>query len=176
MIFTLFEGDFHSIRVVFTLSTLLKSNHFTLFTLRENICWVEMITYPLRHDLKDSEYSNLKEKPGNIHYNWIEQWYYPLIIFFLLNNGYLLGMPRQQEVKWPALAFLLQFLSHFTVTITQNHAIKNVIIQNLRTINMTNVSEVTIWHCMADSTLCIPTMPTPIQAHLWTPIPGGGGG
>ena len=35
MIFTLFEGDFHSIRVVFTLSTLLKSNHFTLFTLRE---------------------------------------------------------------------------------------------------------------------------------------------
>ena len=33
--FTLFEGDFHSIRVVFTLSTLLKSNHFTLFTLRE---------------------------------------------------------------------------------------------------------------------------------------------
>ena len=29
-------------------------------------------TYPLRHDLKDSEYSNLKEKPGNIHYNWIE--------------------------------------------------------------------------------------------------------
>ena len=56
-------------------------------------------TYPLRHDLKDSEYSNLKEKPGNIHYNWIEQWYYPLIIFFSLNNGRLLGMPRQEEVK-----------------------------------------------------------------------------
>ena len=35
MIFTLFEGDFHLIRVVFTLSTLLKSNHVTLFTLRE---------------------------------------------------------------------------------------------------------------------------------------------
>ena len=34
-IFTLFEGDFHLIRVVFMLSTLLKSNHFTLFTLRE---------------------------------------------------------------------------------------------------------------------------------------------
>ena len=35
MIFTLFEGDFHSISVVFMLPTLLKSNHFTLFTLRE---------------------------------------------------------------------------------------------------------------------------------------------
>ena len=37
MILTLFEGDFHSIRVVFMLSTLLKSNHFTLFKLREYI-------------------------------------------------------------------------------------------------------------------------------------------
>ena len=54
--------------------------------------------------------------------------------------------------QWPALAFLLQFPSHFTVTITQHHAIKYVIIHNLRTINMTNVSEVTVWHCMADST------------------------
>ena len=35
MIFTHFESDFHSIRVVLTLFTLLKSNHFTLFTLRE---------------------------------------------------------------------------------------------------------------------------------------------
>ena len=35
MIFTCFESDFHSVRVVFTLFTLLKSNHFTLFTLRE---------------------------------------------------------------------------------------------------------------------------------------------
>ena len=30
-----FESDFHSVRVVLTLFTLLKSNHFTLFTLRE---------------------------------------------------------------------------------------------------------------------------------------------
>ena len=35
MIFTRFESDFHSVRVVITLFTLLKSNHFTLFTLRE---------------------------------------------------------------------------------------------------------------------------------------------
>ena len=35
MIFTRFESDFHSVRVVLTLFTLLKSNHFTLFTLRE---------------------------------------------------------------------------------------------------------------------------------------------
>ena len=35
MIFTHFESDFHSVRVVLTLFTLLKSNHFTLFTLRE---------------------------------------------------------------------------------------------------------------------------------------------
>ena len=35
MIFTRFESDFHSVRVFLTLFTLLKSNHFTLFTLRE---------------------------------------------------------------------------------------------------------------------------------------------
>ena len=35
MIFTHFESDFHSVRVVLALFTLLKSNHFTLFTLRE---------------------------------------------------------------------------------------------------------------------------------------------
>ena len=35
MIFTPFESDFHSVRVFLTLFTLLKSNHFTLFTLRE---------------------------------------------------------------------------------------------------------------------------------------------
>ena len=35
MIFTRFESDFHSGRVFFTLFTLLKSNHFTLFTLNE---------------------------------------------------------------------------------------------------------------------------------------------
>ena len=35
MIFTCFESDFHSVRVFLTLFTLLKSNHFTLFTLRE---------------------------------------------------------------------------------------------------------------------------------------------
>ena len=37
MIFTRFESDFHSVRVFLTLFTLLKSNHFTLFTLREYI-------------------------------------------------------------------------------------------------------------------------------------------
>ena len=37
MIFTHYESDFHSVRVFLTLTlfTLLKSNHFTLFTLRE---------------------------------------------------------------------------------------------------------------------------------------------
>ena len=35
MIFTRFESDFHSVRVFLTLFTLLKSNHFILFTLRE---------------------------------------------------------------------------------------------------------------------------------------------
>ena len=35
MIFTRFESDFHSVRVFLTFFTLLKSNHFTLFTLRE---------------------------------------------------------------------------------------------------------------------------------------------
>ena len=34
MIFTRFESDFHSVRVVLTLFILLKSNHFTRFTLR----------------------------------------------------------------------------------------------------------------------------------------------
>ena len=35
MIFTRFERDFHSVRVFLTLFTLWKSNHFTLFTLRQ---------------------------------------------------------------------------------------------------------------------------------------------
>ena len=35
MIFTRFESDFHSVRVFLTLFTLLESNHFTLFTLKE---------------------------------------------------------------------------------------------------------------------------------------------
>ena len=39
MIFTRFESDFLSVRVFLTLFTLLKSNHFTLFTSVQSILW-----------------------------------------------------------------------------------------------------------------------------------------
>ena len=102
----LFRGNFQ-----FASRTLRKSRLDNLGNL--NACWVpppththkkkqqqqhllcRKDTYPLRHDLKDSEYSNLNEKPGNIQLNRTVI----LSIFFPLNNGCLLGMPRQQEVK-----------------------------------------------------------------------------
>ena len=49
MIFTCFESEFHSVRVFLTLFTLLKSNHFTLFTLREYGVWaVEVLPFVLK--------------------------------------------------------------------------------------------------------------------------------
>ena len=47
MIFTRFESDFHSVRVVLTHFTLLKSNHFTLFTLREYSKFINFTKTPL---------------------------------------------------------------------------------------------------------------------------------
>ena len=37
MIFTRFKSDFHSVRVFLSIFTVLKSNHFTFFTLREYV-------------------------------------------------------------------------------------------------------------------------------------------
>ena len=52
MIFTRFESDFHSVRVVLTLFTLLKSNHFTLFTLRESSLLHKKLWYDTSNQVK----------------------------------------------------------------------------------------------------------------------------
>ena len=45
IIFTRFESDFHSVRVVLTFFTLLKSNHCTLFTLRDRLKLRDLVHY-----------------------------------------------------------------------------------------------------------------------------------
>ena len=74
-------------------------------------------TYPLRHDLKDSEYSNFKKKQ-KYPLQFIEHMILSIDNILLTKGIYLECQDNRRSkdcrpTQWPTPAFLLQFPSHF---------------------------------------------------------------
>ena len=76
MIFTRFESDFHSVRVFLTLLNLLKSNHFTLFTLREQLkCHFKGFVLSFYHIFCLDLEHRFSEKNG-LDLEWLTLWFW----------------------------------------------------------------------------------------------------